>query len=79
MEEDKKIDINDIRAMCYKIIDIIDFYNLMERTHSCNDCAEVKECGYAPDYGQQVRYNCYFWRGADGKRNSVNNSDRRNK
>lgn len=27
----------------------------------CNVCARHKDCKYAPNYGQMVRYNCPFY------------------
>ena len=62
MNEEMKIDSTVIKALCYHIIDIIEFYELMERTHDCNDCGNIDNCGIAPDYGEQVRYNCYLWK-----------------
>ena len=38
------------------------FYELMDRTHNCNDCGNIDYCGIAPDYGERVRYNCYLWK-----------------
>lgn len=56
-----KWDYETIRSLLYHLIDIVEFYNILETTHSCNDCGNIVTCGIAPDYGQQVRYNCYLW------------------
>ena len=50
-----------IKALCYHIIDTIDFYELMERTPNCNTCGKQANCAIVPAPGQQVRYNCAFY------------------
>ena len=35
------------------------------RQNSCNDCGN-EDCGYKPDYGDNVRWNCPLWRGKGG-------------
>lgn len=32
---------------------------------SCNDCGKIRDCKYAPDWGDDVRINCPLW--ASGK------------
>lgn len=61
MEELQSIDTKTLKAILYAIIDRIEFYELMEKTPNCNDCASLNVCEVAPDYGQQVRYNCHLY------------------
>ena len=61
MEELQSIDTKTLKAILYAIIDRIEFYELMERTPNCNDCARLNACEVVPDYGQQVRYNCHLY------------------
>lgn len=65
MEELQNIDTKTLKAILYAIIDRIEFYELMEKTPSCNDCAKLHTCEVAPDYGQRVRYNCHLYRGGE--------------
>ena len=30
----------------------------------CNDCGKVKECQFAPKWGEDTRYNCPLWNGS---------------
>lgn len=27
-------------------------------SHDCNECADSKDCGYRPEWGELIRYNC---------------------
>ena len=56
-----KWDYETIRSLLYHMIDILEYYKLMSNTPNCNDCGNLNDCGIAPDYGQQVRYNCHLW------------------
>lgn len=38
----------------------INFYLQVGKLHTCNDCGVVK-CKYAPELGDDVRYNCPHW------------------
>lgn len=51
-----------IRQLLYHLIGIIEFYNIMDNTTNCNDCGNINNCGIAPNYGEQVRYNCHLWK-----------------
>ena len=31
-------------------------------SHDCNDCGAIKECQYAPGWGEQTRINCPLWK-----------------
>ena len=37
------------------------FAEVMSRSHTCNNCGQ-KDCGYKPEWGEQVRYNCFWWK-----------------
>lgn len=43
------------------VIDAIDFYERMKKSHSCNDCGAMEECEYRPEWGSPVRWNCPHW------------------
>lgn len=62
MGEWTKFDNETIRQLLYHLIDIIDFYNIMDNTTNCNNCGNINSCGVAPDYGEKVRYNCHLWK-----------------
>lgn len=36
----------------------MDAYIILQNCTSCNDCAVVRYCKYAPKFGDPVRYNC---------------------
>lgn len=52
------------------ILDSLMVLRNIYQTHHCNDCGN-KMCGYDPDPGQQIRFNCPLWRAKDD--NSGNN------
>ena len=41
--------------------DCLKALNEIYKSGSCNDCAKERCCKYAPQLGQMVRYNCYFY------------------
>ena len=43
------------------ILDSLMAYRKIVETGCCNDCESVRVCGYKPDYGKLVRYNCPFY------------------
>lgn len=36
----------------------MDAYTVMKKCTSCNECAIIRACKYAPKWGDTVRYNC---------------------
>lgn len=53
----------DIRSLCYRIIDLIDYTDMISKLHDCNDCKAKKDCPKAPKLGQMTRINCFAWVG----------------
>ena len=43
------------------IVDSLMALRNIHETGCCNNCKRKKECGYAPEIGQMVRYNCPFY------------------
>ena len=43
------------------ILDHLILLRQILQTGDCNKCKN-KDCGYAPKYGQMVRYNCPFYK-----------------
>lgn len=60
---ENEITVRTIELLCYEILDIIEFYDLMMATPSCNTCVRARECEVVPAPGEQVRYNCHLWEG----------------
>ena len=48
------------------ILDILIAYRNIVQSGGCNNCAEMKQCQYVPKLGEQVRYNCPFYKGKEG-------------
>ena len=42
------------------LLDVLRSYRDIIHSGSCNDC-QNRKCGYCPEAGQLVRYNCPFW------------------
>ena len=38
---------------------------------TCNECGSRKDCQYAPEWGQSVRYNCPHFTAINGKEYEV--------
>lgn len=53
----------DIRSLCYRIIDLIDYTDRISKLHDCNDCKAKKDCPNVPKLGQMTRINCFAWVG----------------
>lgn len=53
----------DIRSLCYHIIDLIDYVDRINKLHNCNDCKAKNNCPKVPKLGEQVRINCFAWVG----------------
>ena len=47
------------------ILDTLIAYRNIVQSGGCNDCAEMKRCKYVPKLGEQVRYNCPFYKGKE--------------
>ena len=47
----------------YKFLEIADYLRLTKDIIKCGDCnvCANKDCGYKPNPGQMVRYNCPFY------------------
>ena len=48
------------KALLY-IADCMIAVNDMESMNNCNNCGIKKCCGYAPEVGTPVRWNCPLW------------------
>lgn len=44
------------------ILDALMAYRRIVQTGDCNSCSESKNCKYVPKLGEQVRYNCPFYK-----------------
>ena len=49
------------------ILDTLMSYRNIVRLGDCNSCEKKKTCEYAPEAGQLVRYNCPFYKRAEGE------------
>lgn len=47
------------------ILDTLIAYRNITASGNCNNCAERKQCQYIPELGEQVRYNCPFYKGKE--------------
>lgn len=57
---------NTISDVAY-ILDTLMAYRNIVDSGDCNRCGKKKSCGYAPKIGQLVRYNCPFYKRAEGE------------
>ena len=55
---------NTISTVAY-ILDTLIAYRNITALGNCNNCAERKQCQYVPELGEQVRYNCPFYKGKE--------------
>lgn len=53
----------DIRSLCYRIIDLIDYVDRINKLNNCNNCKAKNNCPKVPKLGEQVRINCFAWVG----------------
>jgi len=44
------------------ILDTLIAYKRIMELGDCNNCGERKTCQYVPQLGEQVRYNCLFYK-----------------
>lgn len=51
----------ELKALCYKIIDLIDYEEHISKLHNCNTCAAKRDCPKAPRLGEWTRINCFAW------------------
>ena len=58
---------NTISEIAY-ILGALMAYRQIEESGSCNDCASLKGCRYAPEAGTLVRHNCPFYERKDDGR-----------
>lgn len=56
---------DDIKSLCYRIIDLIDYVDTISKLHDCNDCKAKRNCPYVPKLGQHTRINCFAWVGEE--------------
>lgn len=47
------------------VLDTLMAYRRIVQSGDCNSCVESKNCKYAPELGEQVRYNCPFYKGKE--------------
>ena len=50
-----------ISDVAYILDTLIDYRNIVQ-SGGCNDCGEKMRCKYVPELGEQVRYNCPFYK-----------------
>ena len=55
----------ELKALCYKIIDLIDYAERIGKLPNCNTCSGQKYCTKAPKVGEMVRINCFAWEGKE--------------
>lgn len=55
----------ELKALCYKIIDLIDYAEHIGELHDCNTCVAQKNCIKAPRPGEWTRINCFAWEGVE--------------
>ena len=44
------------------VLDALVAYRRIVQSGDCNSCSERKNCKYVPKTGEQVRYNCPFYK-----------------
>ena len=47
------------------ILDTLIAYRNIVQSGGCNDCKEKMRCKFIPKLGEQVRYNCPFYKGKE--------------
>lgn len=55
----------ELKAACYRIIDLVDYVERIEKLGDCNTCICKRNCPHAPKPGQMVRINCFSYVGED--------------
>jgi len=53
-----------ISNVAYILDSLMALRNIYQTGHHCNDCGN-RDCGYDPDPGKQIRFNCPLWRAKD--------------
>lgn len=51
-----------IGEVAYVLDSLMALRNIYRTGKACNDCKNIG-CGYDPDPGQQIRFNCPLWKG----------------
>ena len=54
--------LDDVISETAYVLDTLMTYRQIVQSGDCNSCAVSKECEYAPKLGEQVRYNCPFYK-----------------
>lgn len=57
-----------ISSVSTSVSNCYDLYKRLLELGTCNDCEKVKDCEYAPGWGQPVRYNCPFYERKEEKK-----------
>ena len=55
---------DEISNVSYILDSLMALRNIYRTGHHCNDCGN-RDCGYVPDPGRQIRFNCPLWRAKD--------------
>lgn len=55
----------DIRLMCYRILDALILMDNIERLPNCNNCKKKLNCEHGVKWGEMVRVNCFEWEKPD--------------
>lgn len=58
----------EIKKMCYAVLDLINTFEQFASMPSCNTCMVKKNCAYAPKLGEKTRINCFAYVGKDDKK-----------
>ena len=51
------------------ILDCLTALRNIYKTGNCNECSQKKICKYIPNPGEQVRFNCPFFKRKEGDAN----------
>lgn len=60
-----QIELDDLIKLIFSLCDYARLGMSITRQNSCNDCGH-EDCGYKPDYGDNVRWNCPLWKAKGG-------------
>ena len=60
MDDDARL--RDIITDLHYVADLLTVADRVARMPNCNDCVK-EDCGYKPEWGMSVRYNCPLWEG----------------